>query len=105
MPVVLERATFAERLGETFRTVLEPGNLLELELVEVEALGSASPGDDQPRPSARQNPFSIVFRGPKDKTLAQGTFRMEHDAIGSFDLFLVPIGEDQDGRQYEAVFN
>jgi hypothetical protein len=100
MPVVLERATFAEHLGETFRTVLEPGNQLELELVEVEALGSASP-DDPPR----RESFSIVFRGPKDKTLAQGTFRMEHDVIGSFDLFLVPISEDQDGRQYEAVFN
>ena len=104
MPVSLERSTFAEHLGETFRALLGSEDQLELELVEVEALGSASPGD-QPRPSARQNPFSILFRGPKDRALAQGTFRMEHDEIGSFDLFLVPIGEDQDGRQYEAVFN
>ena len=104
MQFPIERSTFAARLGETFRTVVEPGNQLELELVEVEALGSASPGGGSP-PSVRQDPFSIVFRGPKDKALGQGTFRMEHDEIGSFDLFLVPIGEDQSGRQYEAVFN
>jgi hypothetical protein len=100
MPVKLERSTFAEHLGETFRAVVEPENQLELELVEVEVLGSAPPQDPPRRES-----FSIVFRGPKDNALAQGTFRMEHDEIGGFDIFLVPIGEDQDGRQYEAIFN
>jgi hypothetical protein len=30
---------------------------------------------------------------------------MKHDSIGDFDLFLVPIGRDESGTFYEAVFN
>ncbi len=37
--------------------------------------------------------------------LGQGTFDLEHDQIGSFALFLVPIGPDAEGMRYEAVFN
>jgi hypothetical protein len=32
-------------------------------------------------------------------------YRMEHDVLGALDLFLVPIARDEDGFQYEAVFN
>jgi hypothetical protein len=30
---------------------------------------------------------------------------MKHESIGDFDLFLVPIGRDESGTFYEAVFN
>jgi hypothetical protein len=30
---------------------------------------------------------------------------MEHDEMGQFDLFLVPIRQDDQGFYYEAVFN
>jgi hypothetical protein len=30
---------------------------------------------------------------------------MEHDSIGDFELFLVPIARDDSGTYYEAVFN
>jgi hypothetical protein len=30
---------------------------------------------------------------------------MKHEAIGDFELFLVPIGRDETGTFYEAVFN
>ena len=104
MPRALERAIFAEHLGEIFRVLLESGERLELELVEIAPLASVAPGD-RARPSARPDPFSIEFKGPRDKALAQGTVQVEHDEMGTFDLFLVPVGEDQEGRQYEAVFN
>jgi hypothetical protein len=29
---------------------------------------------------------------------------MEHAAIGTFELFLVPIGPDREGMRYEAIF-
>ncbi len=41
------------------------------------------------------HPFSIVFRRPRDILLPQEIHRKEHEDIGSFDLFLEPIGPDQ----------
>jgi len=70
---------------------------IALELVEISA---AVPG---PRRAGR--PFSLTFRGPRDALLPQSTYRLEHDAMGDLDLFLVPIGPDPQGMCYEAVFN
>jgi hypothetical protein len=49
-------------------------------------------------------PFSIVFRGPPGVLLPQRIYRPMHDGIGAFDLFPVPIGPDDAGMRYEAVF-
>jgi hypothetical protein len=68
---------------------------LEIELIEA--------ADDESTP--RQERFSLIFRGPLQPFLPQGTFRMEHDKMGTLDLFLVPIGKEEDGFRYQAVFN
>ena len=46
-----------------------------------------------------------MFRGGGDVALPQRTYRMEHAEIGTFEIFLVPIGPDEKGLRYEAVFN
>jgi hypothetical protein len=51
-----------------------------------------------------RTPFSLVFRGPLQPLLAQRIYRVEHDSMGTFELFLVPIGPDGVGMCYEAVF-
>ena len=58
-------------------------------------------------PVKKERPFSLVFHGSPTPHLQQGTFRFEHDALGTFDLFIVPLGPDDDNRhmRYEAVFN
>jgi hypothetical protein len=83
-------ATFADRLGETFRVGDDP-DVLEMELVEATA-GIAG----------RQ--FSIVFRGPPEPVLPQRIYPFGHEELGSFELFIVPIGPDDSGMQYQAVF-
>jgi hypothetical protein len=89
---------FTPHSGSRYRVRLagtaEP---IDLELVEVAAGG-------QP-PPARRRPFSLVFRGPRQPWLPQSTYRLEHDAMGAFDLFLVPIAADAQGATYESVFN
>lgn len=67
----------------------------ELELISVTDVGSAP----------RQAQFSLVFKGPQNGPAAQNIFRLEHEKLGTLDLFLVPIGRDKDGLTYEAVFN
>ena len=49
--------------------------------------------------------FSAFFSGPGDRFLSQNTYSIEHDQMGTFALFLVPVKQDQNGFRYEAVFN
>jgi hypothetical protein len=48
--------------------------------------------------------FSLYFVGP-ESYLEQKIYSVEHEQMGVFDLFLVPVGHDQNGFRYEAVFN
>ncbi len=84
---------FSEHLGSSFRLYPDDSNALGLDLVSATGLGEST-----------GRPFSIVFRGPRDAPLPQRIYRMEHEEIGAFDLFLVPIGPDEKGLRYEAIF-
>jgi hypothetical protein len=92
--------TFSVHVGSVFRIYPDPGDPLDFELNSVIRLGGSPEGES----SGRRQPFSIVFRGPGDVLLPQRTYRMEHAEIGSFDLFIVPIGPDEEGLRYEAIF-
>jgi len=35
----------------------------------------------------------------------QGIYRIDHPVINGLDVFLVPIGKDNKGMKYEAVFS
>jgi hypothetical protein len=88
-------AMFSEHLNTKFQLHLPSSETLELELIEVDDLGLTS----------RQERFSLIFRGPTEHLLAQATYKMAHDKLETFDLFIVPIARDEDGVRYEAAFN
>ncbi|MHC4695587.1 MAG: DUF6916 family protein [Planctomycetota bacterium] len=92
----LTKEAFSNCLHSKFR-ILDKSSptVIEAELVEVH----------EGRSSAQHEQFSVLFAGPCEPCLPQRTYEVEHAAMGSFDLFLVPIGADQDGTRYEAVFN
>jgi Domain of unknown function (DUF6916) len=85
-------ATFAGHLNSKFRVLDEPPT--ELELVDV------SDGS-----TPHHINFSLLFRGPLQPLLPQRIYPVEHDRLGRFDLFIVPVRRDTDGLYYEAVFN
>jgi hypothetical protein len=88
---------FTPHTGSRYR--LQAGGTaqpIDLELVEVATSGQA--------PRSNRRAFSLVFRGPRGLWLRQGIFRLEHDAMGTLELFLVPITPDPQGPLYEAVF-
>jgi hypothetical protein len=99
---MLERLTassFAGRVGEQFGVTLDDRSILELELVSV------APGPPlTSEAESRRIPFSVVFRGPVEPILPQRIYPLENQDLGAFELFIVPIGPDQTGMQYEAVF-
>ncbi len=87
---------FAARVGETFRLAPGEGASLELELTEARGERGGS---------ERRQPFSLLFRGPAEPVLVQRIWRLEHSELGALEIFLVPIGGDDKGMRYEAVFS
>lgn len=93
------RAQFAPHVGEKFQVLVDGRPALELELIEASPIRLGSkPG------IGRADPFSLVFLGPADPTLGQGTHALGHPALGDLFLFLVPILPDDRGARYEAIF-
>lgn len=97
----LTSADFRPHLNQVFRICGGSSEALESELIEVDEMG---PGHRQGETAVRQ-PFSILLRGPAEPVLPQAIYRIEHNEMGALDLFLVPIGPDDQGMRYEAVFN
>ena len=100
MPETLTVETFAAHLEEPFAidlgTEIEP---LVLTLIEAEPIET---GQDL---GARRAPFSLVFRGPGELVLDQRIYPLDNEALGRLEIFLVPIGPDDEGMRYESVFN
>jgi hypothetical protein len=49
-------------------------------------------------------PLSIVLPWPNAAWLSRRIYRSQHETLGAFDLFIVPIGPAESRTQYEAVF-
>lgn len=94
----LSLSTFQPLVGHEFQFQVNHSYRITLELVEATALQAR--GDDSER-----EPFSLVFSTAKASGLWQGTIRLDNDTIGSTELFLVPIGEDERGMLLQALFN
>jgi hypothetical protein len=100
---------FAPHLHQTFTLSLGPwgqphdpaahGAPRMLELIAVDDLGS-----ELAEASARRRQFSLIFRDQATGHLPQRIYSIEHPTLGWLDLFLVPIGPDQAGMRYQAVF-
>jgi hypothetical protein len=88
---------FEPYVEQTFRVSGAGDVAFEAELIE------ASPMGRTVGPNGRRA-FSLVLRGPETSTPLQQVYRVEHEAVGTLDLFLVPIGPDAEGMRYEAVF-
>ncbi len=89
---------FENAIGETFQIGLEP-EAVELQLQELDDRGSREVGERV------VESYSLMFHGPADFVLPQGTYYFSHDSLGKFEIFIVPIGPDDSGMRYQAVFN
>lgn len=94
----LREEVFAEHLNTKFYIQLEDRRV-ELELVKV--AGDKSTLDK----IEGVDRFAIYFLGPRDSYLPQHTYRLEHDALGSLEIFIVPIALRDKGYEYEAIFS
>lgn len=89
----LTRESFAENVNTTFELQVSAMNVQQLELKSV----------SRKTRSKHHETFDLVFAG-KEKPFGQGTYLVEHSRLGSFPLFVVPIGSGKVGALYQAVF-
>ena len=99
----LKLETFSPWLKSKFRVALDSANFLEVELASANAL--THPGQPQAAVGSLQESFSLVFHGPDNRFLPQRIYPFEHDQIGRFELFIVPIGQKPGFIEYQAIFN
>ena len=85
--------TFEPHVGDAF-VIAEPVQI-ELELAEARSAGEWPGG---------REPFRLLFHGPRDPLLAQSIYRLEHAQLGALEIFIVPIGRDDQSTTYEAIF-
>jgi hypothetical protein len=95
----LQADDFRPHLGSRFSLWLSASEQLELVLVDV------SEHTQLPGVAGRRRSFSLVFRSAVPGHLPQAIYRLEHEPLGTMDVFLVPIGPRDGGMCYEAIFN
>ena len=87
MSVQLTEQEFSKHLNTKFR--IKGEQPMDLELTEVKSYMT------QENEQSGMERFSAFFHGPDNRYLPQGTYAIEHEAMGDFDLFLVPISKDE----------
>ena len=91
--------SFSKHIDTKFRVQLEAPQPVELKLVEVRRYTSGS------NEQGGMERFSAFFYGPPDIFLQQGMYPLRHEEMGDIEIFLVPVGQDERGFRYEAVYN
>jgi len=103
MPTDLTEHEFSKHVNTKFRVKLNLPALgdrqVELELIQVK--GYAHKAEEH----QGMERFSLYFQGLADVHLAQHAYTLDHASMGEIEIFLVPIGRNDQGFQYEAVFN
>ena len=112
-PFQLTRSTFTPHTTESFLVRLN-GEEIYLQLVEIADLKRDNVSkalqhklDDAAfKAKWQEESFSLLFRSINETLLWQKTWKLEHDTLGTIELFLVPVDRPVGPWHfYEAVFN
>ena len=91
----LRRSSYTGLVGQSFWA-----GSVELRLLSVSDIAGAK----QARSLVdSENAFVLTFSGPAKPPLESGIQRLSHRALGTFELFLSPVGQPGSERRYEAV--
>jgi hypothetical protein len=85
---------FEARSGEGF-ALAAADREVELKLAAVQRLGHALRAGGA---------FSLQFHGPAGPAIPQATYPLRHEALGTLELFIVPLGPKDGVNRYEVIF-
>lgn len=89
------------QIGDAFKVFY--GEKLYVEIV----LAKASLGKYK-SPVLKREPFLWVFRSSKEIYIESGTYSMQQEKVGNFEMFITPtmsLNEEGEFNYYEAVFS
>lgn len=86
---------FSQQVRQKFKATSPAGRDLEMTLAEFREVVDTE----------TQETFTLIFRAPVDVEPEQGTYIFRNDALGEQAIFLVPVGRDENGVSFEAVYN
>ena len=89
------KGAFSEQVDSIFHARIGEGADFDLRLVQFDDIVS----------NAVQENFTLMFQAPLDAPAVQNTFRLDHESLGTINLFLVPVKKNENGLYYEAVLN
>jgi len=92
-PAYLRHTTYAALVGAEFRLHRPGARSLKVRLIEARQRRSAV------------DSFSLLFRAHPRAGVDGGTYRLEHPALGEFELFVAPVSRGVKGLDLEAVIN
>ena len=95
MEASLTHEEFSKNANTKFRVQFDENTQVELDLIAVSDI----------KLYPQQEEFSLEFLGPLNGFLDQGVRNFSHDQMGEFELFIVPIKQDEHGFYYEVIFN
>jgi hypothetical protein len=90
-------------INALFQVTIDENSTLEMRLID--ALPFESP--QRPVRGARKPkraPFALYFLGPVEPILPQRMYDFGFYAVELNGFFIVPVGRDEEGTEYEAVF-
>jgi len=97
--MVITKQTFENIDNKIFEISFNPEQVVTCELIEVSSINTQTIEQDQ------KEAFSLVFQTSGDTIFEQNTYMVKNSELDETPLFLVPIGADEKGVRYEAVFN
>lgn len=95
------RSAQSHLLRSTWRDLSAPYLRAGPSILKLESLGDLSAAPNVPSLVNSEDAFSLVLSGPGGLAQSEAPLRISNSEMGTFDLFLSPLG---DGR-YEAVVN
>lgn len=99
----LNREAFARNVNTKFSFSLGRGETVGVKLTQVIDM---TPEAAKPAAAATgRECFAAVFVGSNNEPFPQETYLVTHPKLGRFSMLVVPMGRDNEGFYYEAVFN
>jgi hypothetical protein len=85
---------FATHLHAVF-DMQSPAGVMPLRLVKADPAGVSGRAGGA---------FSLLFTAPSGPWLPQAIYPVQHPALGTMEIFLVPVGPESGGNGYQAIF-
>ena len=95
-------ATFEPYIGGYFQTHNARGQVVALKLLKVETFEATNRITSK---AVKTSSFSLLFISEERLPKFTSIYKIEHGALGQFDLFLTPSTGKNGELFYEAVFN